>query len=243
GKPEEGLTEIDRRLFEKPGVPRPAMLPLLVERARLLVALGRKKEAEQELETFLAKFPSGGDLRPVCDACLQLGLLRQDRGDAAGAKAAFQRAYQQKLGEEPIAGMGGGLGLVHHIIAGALSNQLTDDQAQAILDALHDTFTRDGKNPVLKTIPRPPAALLRECWLGSRGRDCARKIAFQSVSFREVTLIPGKLLLSEWVAHSAFARKLTAEEDALLWKLIEDAVTGLPTGQLQQTPLLQIGWN
>jgi tetratricopeptide (TPR) repeat protein len=243
GKAGEGLAEVDRRLVEKPGVLRPAMLRLLVERSRLLVALGRKKEAEQDLETFLAKFPAGEEFRPVCEACLQLGFLRQDRGDSEGAKTAWRRAYERKLSDDPLAGLGGGRTrrLLHHLIAGALSNELTDEQAQAILDGLVDSLTSGGGNPLLKSAPRPPAALLRECWLTPRGREFARQITFQSVPYRELSLMPGKLLAFEWVARAAFARKLTPEEDALLWKLIEDALAALPSGRLKQPQLLLLG--
>ncbi|MBI1915280.1 MAG: protein kinase [Planctomycetes bacterium] len=240
GKAEAGLAELDRRLFEKPGVPRPALLPLLVERSRLLVALNRKKEAEQDLETFLAKYPADGEFRRSGAAWLQLGFLRQDRGDAEGAKAAWHRAYERK-GDDPLAGLGGGIGLVNRLVAGALTNELTDEEAQATFDAVLNNFTQSGENSLLKSLPRPSPAVLRECWRSPRGREYARKLAFQSLPFREFTLVPGKLVAAEWIAQGAFAGKLSAEEDALVWKLIEDAVASIPQGTLKQTQLLLLG--
>ena len=50
GQPREALAEVDRWLFEKPGVYRTTQLPLLLERARLHAALEEWEQAESDIE-------------------------------------------------------------------------------------------------------------------------------------------------------------------------------------------------
>jgi hypothetical protein len=65
-----------------------------VERARVLTAMNSRREAEAELDHWIAKLAAAAsDLNYslAMDACCQKGFLRQEAGDDAGARAAWKQ--------------------------------------------------------------------------------------------------------------------------------------------------------
>ncbi len=82
GRPADALPHLDRALSLQS-----LMADVRAKRADVLVALGRREEARQELERVLEEEPLH---RPR--SWFNLGLLRQEAGDASGAATAFRWA-------------------------------------------------------------------------------------------------------------------------------------------------------
>src|SRR5262249_21201608 len=90
GDPRRALRELDRWLAAQPGVYAPDFLPLLVDRARIHAALKQWPEADKDLADYFRHMPAD---RAVWypSAYVMQGLLREERGDSAGALEAWRQ--------------------------------------------------------------------------------------------------------------------------------------------------------
>src|SRR5207248_2157787 len=135
-------------LYERAGVPRSGCLPLLLERARLHAALSRWDDAEMDLEEFFRRAPPGSvHLRYWTQANLMLGFLRERRGDAAGARAAWRRglpgAHPEYRGRKYNPSV---LSYICELILASLTGDVSDANLHAMLgpglDGLKGAFDR-----------------------------------------------------------------------------------------------------
>ncbi len=237
---ERGLWALSWRLFERPGVMRPHLQGLLVERARLLVALDRKKEAEEDLERFVALPGVRARYRYWSDAWLMLGFLREERGDTEGARRAWGEAgFNKELGS-PFEETDGGIAVINSLIAGAFSNDLTDRQVQLLVDRLLPSYGGDTAMALVKGSLNLPAGLLRDCWKTPRGKVIARQLVFQSVSFEEYVRAPAVLFGAELFRRDAFGGTLSPQQETLVWKLADDLMRGSMSGSLKEGQLLLV---
>jgi predicted Ser/Thr protein kinase len=243
GRPGEVLPELDRRLFERANVYRQNAEPLLVERARLLVALKRTPEAAKDLEAYL-RVPNLPPwwYRHTSDAWLMLGFLREDRGDAAGAKDAWRQAQFRRDLANALSDSGGGLGMINLVIAGSLGGDLTDQDIQTLLDKVLARYANEsgGAAIVRNNVPLPPAAF-REAWKTKRGKQAARRIVFQDGPFEEYLRLAPTVLIMELLFRDAFAGTMSPDQDALVWKLSEDSVKAVMNGTVKEGQVVLLG--
>ena len=263
-QPAEALKEINRRLFDHQGKPVADYLPLFIERARVHAAMGQWVEAEEDVEAFFSHVPRGvASYRHDSAACLLLGFLRQRRGDQAGAARVWaQGLYRQwrqerldrgglnadKLSELPDSNADNfsGMEMVQFAILASLSNTLSQTEAAAILDWL--SFRCAGESPrALFAGPlglldaKSTQGVLLRMWQSSRGRECARKIAFQEVVFPECYRLPILLGAHEIVVEGAFSGgPITEDQDAVLWKMCEEAYAAYFAGKVSYRQLLAL---
>jgi tRNA A-37 threonylcarbamoyl transferase component Bud32/tetratricopeptide (TPR) repeat protein len=241
GKAAQALAAVDRWLAAPPGGPA-AALPLRVERARALAALGRWDEAEQEVEKALKgteQFLKGAPLADrgaVPDAWLVLGFLRERRGDAPGALQAWRSGLARVKAWK-------GYGSLSFAVLGSLTGDLSEADAEKLLAEVTGGIA--GHSPVgaalgNRVIPVPVlAAVLRETWRGPRGRDWTRRMAFHDISYLDYQGIQAPLTMTEAVRQGAFGGKPSAEEDALAWGVCQDIYRDVTTGEIRESQLFQ----
>jgi tetratricopeptide (TPR) repeat protein len=227
-----------------------------VERARLEVAARQWQQAENDLdELFRRVRPGKMDYRQFSGACLLRGVLRERRGEQAGALEAWRQGLYRNWRAEylkdspdappPSELLEGGrstdsLGVMNALILGSLCDDLSDAEAEAVLARYFSTLASDSPVATLKAAYPVPPALFRAMWRSPRGREWARRFVYLDLSFADYLRVPALLMLAEVGRQDAFPDGLSPEQDALLWKTCEDTFAGLLGGKLGKTQCLQL---
>ncbi len=255
GRAEQARQEIDRRLFQAPGVLRadePARLcASLLERARLNASLKDWAAAEGDLALFF-RVAQAKSIPYVyySGACLVQGFLRERAGDATGAQAAWRRGtfgawVKTPPLPDPVAadpGARGGFGTFHHLLLAALANELPDAEARQILAQLVGRMGGGGEpGQVLKLVPLPPS-VLRTMLQTPRGREYARQAAFRELPTPELFRRLALLTAAEWVHQTGLPGPLSAEQDELLWNFIGDSYSAFCAGDIGLAHLVALGY-
>jgi tetratricopeptide (TPR) repeat protein len=257
GNPHKALAVVNEHLCERPGVYRPECLTLLITRARVSAALGQWDGMEQDLDELLSRVPAG-QLPYVhfAGAWMMRGFLREQRGDAAGARAAWRlglfKRYPARAGKGPPPGP---LGLDrinnagYGLLIAALADELTDADVDELLNLLAPHALAGlslGSYLRRDWLPTPVARGMSQ---SPEGHELLRKIAFLDLSPCEFLRGMVVLWAVETMRHGAFPAGANREQRELL---VESATAGYEvyfTGGLsggetvaQLLPLLSI-WN
>jgi tetratricopeptide (TPR) repeat protein len=225
---------------------------LLVERARLHVALNDWAAAERDLDEFFARndrtdLPAGGSFAA---ACLIQGFLRERRGDAAGAQAVWGKGLEKArllpddgtANPDPAALGVSGSSVIQHMILTSLTDRVTDQDAArylSLLSSLAGTGTAAGK--MARLMPVPPA-VFKGMWRSPRGREWARRYAFRDLTFAEAHRVPAFLLVAEILRQGALPVPPSPEQDDLTWKLVEDTYWAFLDGTVREPHLLTVAF-
>ena len=133
GKAAVALGDVDRFYAQTHPITRAHPISILTERARILVALHRDDEAEKDLLEMFRRDPNTAIYRNTFTAGkLMLGLLRQRRGDEAGARAAWTEGLIPREEWDP----NFGFEFLYTLILAALTDRLTDADAEAAMERL-----------------------------------------------------------------------------------------------------------
>lgn len=239
GAAAQALPEIDRWLYAKPGVYRPGFTGLLLERARLHVALKEWDRAEADVEEFFrqqSKEPAEKiNLNYWSGACLLQGFLRAQKGDTIGALDAWRQPFPNRY-------YPGGLTIIQITILRALSGELTEADAEELLSLLtHAADLANLKSSIGRLLPpHSLVSALQNSWQSQRGRELARKIAFQEVSHHDCYRLCAALVLMEWIRQETFSSPLSDEQDALLWQTVQDYLTAYQSGTVSHVHVLTL---
>jgi predicted Ser/Thr protein kinase len=245
GRAGDALPEIDRRVSSTRGVFRPEGYPLLIERARLHVAVGDPAAAETDLTEFLRNCPQAyRSYRWVADASLMLGLLREQRGDATGALAVWREGLPTRSIADPrmLSETAGAIGLLTVLSLQLLTDTLKDDEFKELVantlkaqqggDLLSGFVTKED---ILAA-----ANLMRGAIRKPEFRKQLRQFAFQTLPFREYTRFPLLVAVTEATRELALGGSATPEQDAVVVKLAEQGVKAFAENRLGKTQLLQL---
>jgi tetratricopeptide (TPR) repeat protein len=245
GQSSRALDEVNRHLLCETAGPtghyRREYLPLLVSRARIYAGQRRWRESAEDLEALLRLSPVTGTSCPL-DACLLLGFVREQQGNAAGALEAWRRGL--RLARQLKA-----LHVLPAAIMASLSGEMTREDAEAMVAGVLGEI--GDRSPVMmlvrsKLFPFDELEkALRATWRSPRGREYARRIALRDVSHEEMLSVQAILGAYEGCRLGAFPGELTAEEDALLWRLFNDIYRSQARGEMTQGHIVSIlaAWN
>ncbi|HZT80508.1 MAG TPA: hypothetical protein VFA26_09805, partial [Gemmataceae bacterium] len=251
GRPREALEMLDRWLYTAPGTYRgPGVHVMLVDRARLHAALGEPGRAEEDLREYyrLAAQESvgKGGYNFWAGACLIEGFLKEDRGDPAGARAAWERglwsAYPRPGGKADAA-LQSPLGRVYGLILGSLAGKLADAEVREFLQPLLAGRPGERASPAslaLKTIT-PPTSVFAEMWRAPRGRQWARRFAFKDLPYADSLRVPPFLAAGEYLHQTALPGPLSREHDDLIWDTVRGVFAALLDGKLTDTQVITLG--
>ena len=225
---QRALDELDQLLFQPPGVYQPSCLPLLAERACLLTALDRRALAERDLDEFFRRLKQADCLpRLWTRACLMRGLLREQRGDAEGALAAW-RLDRKDAGPQWPRFWGGGTSPIRaaqELLLACLCRQLPDAEVETLARKLAEQLGGGAEAQGLMTMGRalipelaPEAvgpALIEMC-NSPEGRRLARQVAFRELPFPELYRAANAYFVVQMVNRSLAPYRLTADEEQML---------------------------
>jgi tetratricopeptide (TPR) repeat protein len=241
GEAARALAEVDRWMFSSPGVYRPDIErshSLLIERARVHAALREWKLAEDDLEQFFHLHPPSAGRADafVVEACLLQGFLRERRGDAPEAQEVWNRALPSTgIFREGGPDIGGGSMFVHYLILAALTGRMTDEESNETAKRLIGQMAgASSSSGWITRLYAPPPQVLRRMWLSPRGREWARRFAFRDLSLAEHSRVPAFLLGYEVLHQGAFPETLSADQDEVLWKLIQGLYFSYLGGKLKE---------
>jgi len=247
GTPSRALPEINRLLLDKSDVHRWRVPALLIERARLHAAMNEWDVAKNDLEEFF-RIPSQeqkvNPYRNWSDACLILGLLRQQRGDQTGALEAWRKG---KYKDDPNNLFWGdwtqGTVLTNVLILDSLCQDLAEKRTEAIFRNL--MRDRPGIDTMLKVLDtknlfRSATAILTRMWHTPKGKEAARKMVLRTCSFQEYVRLPLQVFAAEMVRAETIGDKFTAEQEKLVWTLSEDAFVAFTTGKIDELKGMQL---
>jgi serine/threonine protein kinase/WD40 repeat protein/tetratricopeptide (TPR) repeat protein len=259
GQTDEAAREIEKWMYVSPGVETdsaPLLSGLLLERAAIHISKNKRLAAEQDLARcfeLLSRQSFGAVHHYYLHVAVYMmhGFLLEDRGDHAGALAAWRKASLQAWAKDrpedwqnfrdhPTRAA-----IVVDWACRSLTNDVSDADADKIIAQMMETFGESRQirqaemQQYLKAIPFSPAAI-RTAWQTPRGRDYARKAAFHQLNMREVVRIPPFLLAAAAMRVDAFGDKMTDAEEALAWKLVEDTYELYATGKISKTKFLQL---
>jgi tetratricopeptide (TPR) repeat protein len=244
GEPARGLALVDQHFANWPESYR----VLRLARARLLIALGSWEEAENDMEAWFRPAPAGAGYARLSNACLVRGFLRERRGDTAGALEAWKlgllnpttnvRAYQEVLHGSPAAA-GGGIALMNALLLGSLTNELTDVDAELLQSRLALSIASASPLAAAKEFRLPPSSM-RAMSRTARGRDAARKLAYQNLSWSEFCRIPLVGVGVEMLHLGALPGELSAEHETILWQLAEDCAAAVFANKLKNIQIAQL---
>jgi len=251
GQAPRALAELDKWLFENPGVYRKGYEDLLIQRARICAAMGRWDEAEKNIEEFIpidVSRAGEGSWRFLASRdYLMLGLLRDRRGDEAGAIEAWRKgfflpgsrdgrrvSYIENVG---LADSG------RFLVLGSLLGELTDPLIDEYFARALAEVPRDSPLALLKTV-RLPACVhvaLREMWRTPRGRDCARKIHFDQLRRHgEDFFASGLLMASEIARLELLGGYPSPEQETLIRQMLEHLGAARAAGKLPAARIVQL---
>jgi len=243
GQPQRALDEVNAQLLARRGESavaqyRRAFLPLLLSRARIRANLKQWKEAEDDLKDLFRLMPDPGRDSTQLDAWLLRGFLREQQDDAKGALEAWRQGLALARRQRS-------LHVLSAAILASLSGEMTNQDAeQMVAGVLGDTSDR---SPVLtlfrlKLFPFEELATgLRETWRSRRGHEYARRIAFRDISYGEMLSVQVVLGTFEGCRAGAFGPgELSAQEDALLWKLFNDISRAQRSGELAHEQVVKL---
>lgn len=234
GQPQAALERIDELFLARPGVDPRDFLCLLPERARSYAALNQWDEAEKDLDAFLRHPPTDRLAYGFyAEGWLAWGFLLERKGAAPAAQeeawkkglyTPWSLARMRKAPEEffPPLGQRNAQAILYGMILGALSGDLTDQKASALLtDIVRRSTDQTPLARLHESFPLPPN-LLREMWRSPRGRAWAKKIAWQDLTYEEYLRAPVQLAIYQFLRQEALPRDLDVLQDELLWALSAD---------------------
>jgi WD40 repeat protein/serine/threonine protein kinase len=236
------LNEVDRQLYQRPGLPPPALLGLLVERARLRAAQQNWGAAEADLDEFDRarrafeddrarqgiRDPDLNLLFSAAEANLLRGFLREHRGDIAGAMDAWRTGLENMRDSDgPLFIRAGPMDvLTRTILASLTDTSLTDNECdysfQAVRENLkvgHSRLAEIVNNDELMRSVFSRDELrddLMGMWRSPRGRMWARRLALRNTSRRDLILQPMLLWMTEHTSRGALNCPPTQQQTDLI---------------------------
>jgi hypothetical protein len=250
GVPKNGLGPISKFLSDAPPKLAADSNRLRIELARLHVAMGNWEDAERELDKYFAAVKTQrDDYVPFASACLMRGFLLRRRGDEAGAQAAWTMKFAPPGSDDlksyslsDPAVVWWSPAVLYAWVLGSLTNQLTDAQAQGFFqERIINTLPQDIRLAANVIGVSLPTTLLREAWRTPRGLEVAQRLAYQDVGLADFLKLPVLVGAYAVVRNTLPAgQKISAEQDELFWRLVEDGWASVRAGNLTKGNLVQL---
>lgn len=237
GRPDAALLEVDSRLFVNGHIRSDGVTPLLIERARLLIAKGNWKEAEENLDTFFQRpREQAFGNRVNSDAALVLGFVREHRGDAKGAQEIWRRiAYTGDFRFADQADRTSGLlGLLNTAFLGFLTDTIKEPDLESLLRSMMQSL--EFGNLALAYLNRTEidsmTRTMYKVGQSAKFKEFIRDYSFQSIRFRDCFDRPIRLFGIDAFNELLFDGKMTENQDKLIRQFVDDGLHAAFAGKL-----------
>ena len=209
------------------------------ERVRLLDALGRTSEAEQDAEqarVTLSKYAQRIDL-PGVEAIakpahrllgLMLGILRDRRGDTSGAEQIWRSEIEPGWEAAAL-----NANLVYDHISASLAGVMTTEQSETLLTRIFSSVGDSAKVFEVSGIGKTMAPAFAEMFRTVRGKQAAYDIVFRTVPLPSTLRSYPQLAVYDVVRRSLLTDNSPAAHDAILWDACCRAIDLYSEGKLR----------
>lgn len=228
---------------------------LQLERIRVLTALGRWDQAQRDLESYMNRPDLVTTPYPFhASGWLMIGFLREHFGNSQGATAAWtqgrHKTWLARGRTESVGSVGTaetsdphltGLGLAYYTILESLTDSLSEEAADEVINTLAGASATDSPAALLKGGLRPPPTVLRRMWQNPRAHNYARQIAFQELSFPKLTRLLPLVGMAEVFRQGAFGGSPSPEQENVIWELAETGQNQFYDGRLSVAQIIQLG--
>ncbi len=217
---------------------------LRIEAARSYIALEDWTNAEVQSDAVLV---TGGRLgwgaHALSSAALMKGFLLERRGAGRQAEQLWRDALRRTRDHQHAPGITGS-GFVDEMILGSLADEPMQFESEKIMSALGQ-FGGLGAVSALVRAAISSASMettLRHMWRTSRGREWARRYAFDQVTMRQRLCVPLHVFGAEFIRRNALGDVSDTAHEALSWELAEHVIDGvLVSGSLKSGQVVQFG--
>jgi tetratricopeptide (TPR) repeat protein len=243
GRAADAFPIIDRFIDKHSRKYDPALLPMLIDRARLNAAQRQYDQAEAEVERVIREITPESITYPVyAQAYLLRGALWNRRGEPNKALEAWRvgsyRKWAAHISDEPIPSKKlDSRGVIsqnfvsyYAIIMGAVTGELTaEDLAFALqfrIQKLPDVFTESKLSPTslasnLDFLSTPfLVKAVNVCYQTPRGKNFIERLAFHQISYKGRLVEAFLHAVVALVRHSAITEGIPEEVEPAVWELM-----------------------
>ena len=255
GQSEQALVDLDRRLFNERGEIHPQKLMLLVERARIHVALEKWEQAQQDLDQFfdLVRPEMFDYYRHFSSASLIQGFLLERLDQEEAALAAWRRAAPGGESGISFSSITGNVPTIQAAILGMLTDQLTIREVEAAAGKILGVSS--GTNvPVMRTmlgVFSPEITddrlteMLNSVWDDPRRRGVARSAAYRDIPLTEQVRRTSVAVVSHGAEHIGYPGQLNDDQRELIRLGADAGYVAYTSGRFSKTNAVQLAftWN
>jgi tetratricopeptide (TPR) repeat protein len=228
---------------------------LLVERARLDMALKEYKQAEEDVDRCLKLTAATGSWSAqfVTTARLIKGFAREAQHDPAGADQTRREASLSRvptIGPEKDAKVRYWADahlseMLPQLIQAGLTDDLSPEEGMAILLKAVSSYAGDDRfgwavKP-LALLERSTATSYRTMWQPKRGQAMARQYILHEISFPDAVRLPVLLYVHELIRQQAFRDGFSDEQDEIVWDMLRKAFALAREGKVKKDDMLPLG--
>jgi hypothetical protein len=225
---------------------------LLLERARLDVALQEIETAKEDLKACLARFeakaapdnPLAGMLVKPPAAMLYGLLVEKEAPEEARRIWGEGRVRQIHKGgpakrDAVVDGMTVAQ-LLTELMLACWTDDLDDNEAEHIRDQVLKFAKADTRIALFAEKMRITPKIIREVGKSTRSREYARHLVLRDMPLSEAERVTACLVGAEAIRQEVFGGKMTPEQDTELWELVQDAVALHAAGTLGEGALVSL---
>lgn len=215
----------------------------LLSRIQIHLELDDWDAVEADLLWFLNNHDRESiDLGILSEWYLLAGFIHAQRGDQPGANNLWAQGYRQGL---PLLAQSRGTdaAAVFVTIMGALSGELEDQSAWSYFSLLASGSEHPALQLAMQLVNQNTIGrVLKAGWNSARGREIARRLAYDQLTLRQRIEQPMILLASSYFAEFALGGQVAPEQEAVLWQAMDIALNQVVhERRLRGTQIVQIG--
>ncbi len=250
GESHRALAELNRRLYVRPGVYQEQHVPLLVERARIHVALDQWEKADEDLAEFARLQPSGSrNYHHHAGACLLRGFSCERRGDLAAARQAWREGAPGEHSAYDWSRMHTVEDLALALVLASLADELSAQAVEPIMEKVVGKVSKQINPSLVKGFlstfmseltPATIASIMQQAFARPHGRAVARQIALRQLPPDDLIRSSAGAVLVGAVDQLLADGRLLPEQEALVVRLADDLYTAYYAGKLSRPHVLPL---
>ncbi len=250
GENHRALKELDRRLYTRPGVYREQHVPLLVERARIHVALDQWEKADEDLAEFFRLQPlESRNYQHHAAACLLRGFSYERRGDLAASRQAWREGAPGEHSAYDWSSTHTMEGFAMALVLASLAEELSAQRVDSIMERaarragwqINPSLVKGFLNTFMSELtPAMIASVMRQAFARPHGRAVARQIALRELPPDDLIRSAAGAVFVAAVDQMLTNTRLSPEQESLMVRLADDLYAAYYSGKLSRRDVLPL---